>query len=197
MAVATSISTRALSARNAVLLASVLNLVGALVTVLLFQAKVSNTIAKLVVISPGLVVVIAGLVGAIAWNLITWWWGLPSSSSHAFIGGLLGAAVASAGGFGAIRWSAFLPTLLSLVTSPVIGFFAAGLFVIGLTWVFRRAHPGPLNRSFRLLQVPAGAFVALSPRSHDAQKTMAALGLALAEAVHPGQGSVTALIALL
>jgi len=190
MAVATSISTRALSARNAVLLASVLNLVGALVTVLLFQAKVSNTIAKLVVISPGLVVVIAGLVGAITWNLITWWWGLPSSSSHAFIGGLLGAAVASAGGFGAIRWSAFLPTLLSLVTSPVIGFFAAGLFVVGLTWVLRRAHPGPLNRSFRLLQVPAAAFVAFSHGSNDAQKTMAAMGLALVASGHLAKFSV-------
>jgi len=190
MAVATSISTRALNPRSAVLLASVLNLVGALVTVLLFQARVSNTIAKLLVIKPGLLVVIAGLVGAIVWNLITWWWGLPSSSSHAFIGGLLGAAVAAGGGFGAIRWSAFLPTLLGLVTSPVIGFLAAGLLVIALIWVFRKAQPGPLNRWFRLLQVPAAAFVAFSHGSNDAQKTMAAMGLALVASGHLAKFSV-------
>jgi PiT family inorganic phosphate transporter len=179
MAVATSISTRALRPHQAVLLAALLNLGGALVTVLLFQAKVSNTIAKLIAVKPGLVIVIAALVGAIAWNLLTWWWGLPSSSSHAFIGGLLGAAVAAGHGFNAIRWTAFVPTLISLITSPVIGFFAAGIAVVGLVWLLHRGHPGPVNRWLRLLQVPAAAFVAFSHGSNDAQKTMAAMGLAL------------------
>jgi inorganic phosphate transporter, PiT family len=184
MAVATSISTRALRPNQAVLLAAILNLAGALVTVLFFQAKVSNTIAKLLAVQPGLVIIIAGLIGAITWNLLTWWWGLPSSSSHAFIGGLLGAAVAAGHGFSAIRWSAFWPTLLSLITSPVIGFFCAGLFVLLLVWLLYRAKAGPTNRWLRILQIPAAAFVAFSHGSNDAQKTMAAMGLALVASGH-------------
>ena len=127
MAIATSISTRALTPRMGVALASVFNLVGAVITVVFFQAKVSNTIAKLIVVKVGLVVIIAGLIGAITWNLVTWYFGLPSSSSHAFIGGLLGAGVAAGGGFHVIQWSQLGPVLLSLLTSPMLGFVVAGL----------------------------------------------------------------------
>ena len=106
-AIATSISTRALSPHAAVGLAAVFNLVGAVVTVVFFQAKVSNTIASTLAIKPGLVVVIAALLGAICWNLITWYLGLPSSSTHALIGGLCGAGIAAAGGLDGVKWSAF------------------------------------------------------------------------------------------
>ncbi|HEY8677577.1 MAG TPA: inorganic phosphate transporter [Candidatus Dormibacteraeota bacterium] len=184
MAVATSISTRALSPRHALLIAAVLNLAGAIITVAFFQAKVSNTIAKLLVIKPGLVVIIAGLVGAIAWNLFTWSLGLPSSSSHAFIGGLLGAGVAAGGGFSAIHWSQLGSVFLALITSPVVGFFGAGTFVVILLWAVQRGRPGRLNRNFRRLQVPAAAFVAFSHGSNDAQKTMAAMTLALVATGH-------------
>src|SRR5256885_6060836 len=105
-AIATSISTRALSPRAAVGLAAVFNLVGAVITVAFFQAKVSNTIASTLAIKPGLVVVMAALLGAIAWNLITWYRGLPSSSTHALIGGLFGAGIAAAGGVGGGQLSA-------------------------------------------------------------------------------------------
>jgi len=101
MAVSTAISTRALSPRRALLIAAVLNLAGAVITVVFFQAKVSNTISKLLVIKAGLVLLLAALLGAILWNLTTWYFGLPSSSSHAFIGGFLGAAIAAGGEEGA------------------------------------------------------------------------------------------------
>src|SRR5207247_11316023 len=104
-AIATSISTRALSPHAAVGLAAVFNLVGAVVTVAFFQAKVSNTIASTLAIKPGLVVVMSALIGAITWNLVTWYRGLPSSSTHALIGGLCGSGLAAAGGRGRLKWS--------------------------------------------------------------------------------------------
>src|SRR5256885_13982398 len=105
-AIATSISTRALSPHAAVGVAAVFNLFGAVVTVAFFQAKVSNTIAGTLAIKPGLVVIMAALLGAICWNLITWYLGLPSSSTHALIGGLCGAGIAAAHGLECVRWSA-------------------------------------------------------------------------------------------
>src|SRR5947209_15342147 len=131
-AIATSVSTRALTPRQAVLLSAVLNLTGALVTVIFFQAKVSNTIAKILAVKPahelGLVIIIAALLGAIAWNLFTWYLGLPSSSTHALIGGLVGAGIASAGGWAGVRWSQLGTIFIGLVTSPPAGFLAAGIF---------------------------------------------------------------------
>src|SRR6266850_5443119 len=126
-AIATSVSTRALSPRLAVLIAAVLNLAGAVITVVFFQAKVSNTIAKIVAFQPGLVVIIAALVGAIAWNLITWYLGLPSSSTHALVGALRGAAIAAVHGVGGVRASEFWKTVLSLVISPPAGFILAAI----------------------------------------------------------------------
>ena len=182
-AIATSVSTRALTPRQAVLLSAVLNLVGALVTVIFFQARVSNTIAKILATKPageiGLVIVIAALLGAIAWNLFTWYLGLPSSSTHALIGGLVGAGIASAGGWAGVHWAQLGTIFIGLVTSPPAGFLAATIFTSLLLLVVRHMRPHGLNRIFRVLQIPAAAFVSYSHGSNDAQKTMATITLAL------------------
>ena len=178
-AIATSISTRALSPRQAVLLSAVLNLAGAVVTVAFFQAKVSNTIGQIVAFKASLVVILAALLGAITWNLFTWYFGLPSSSTHALVGGLIGAATAEAGGLGGVRWSRFGKIVLSLVTSPPVGFLVAALFMIGLMFALRRVRPAPLNRIFRRLQILSAALLSFSHGANDAQKTMAAITLAL------------------
>ncbi len=180
-AIATSVSTRALSPRQAVFLASVLNLAGAVVTVVFFQAKVSNTIGKIVAVKADLVVILAALLGAIAWNLLTWYLGLPSSSTHALVGGLVGAAIAAHRSLSGVRWSEFWKVVSSLLISPPVGFLAAAIFMTGLLAVmyigkFRLA---PANRFFRTLQVVTAAFVSYSHGANDAQKTMAAITLAL------------------
>ena len=178
-AIATSVSTRALSPRLAVVISSVLNLAGAVITVVFFQAKVSNTIGKIVAFKAGLVVIIAALVGAIIWNLITWYLGLPSSSTHALVGALSGAAIAAAHGLDGVRAAEFWKTVLSLVISPPVGFLLAAVFMTVLLAVFRRARPAPLNRTFRSLQIFTGALVSYSHGANDAQKTMAVITLAL------------------
>jgi inorganic phosphate transporter, PiT family len=180
-AIATSISTRALSPQAAVGLAAVFNLIGAVVTVVFFQAKVSNTIASTLAVKPGLVIVMAALLGAISWNLITWYLGLPSSSTHALIGGLCGAGIAAAGGLDGVKWSALGKQVISLVISPPVGFLAAAIFSIAVVLVVYRLHlrPAPVNRTFRSLQVLTAAFLSYSHGANDAQKTMAAITLAL------------------
>jgi len=180
-AIATSISTRALSPHAAVGLSAVFNLIGAVVTVAFFQAKVSNTIASTLAIKPGLVVVMAALIGAIAWNLITWYSGLPSSSTHALIGGLCGAGIAAAGGLGGVKWAALGKQIASLVISPPLGFLASAIFAILLILVVHRLQlrPAPVNRTFRRLQILTSAFLSYSHGANDAQKTMAAITLAL------------------
>jgi inorganic phosphate transporter, PiT family len=182
-AIATSISTRALSPRLAVLMSAVLNLVGALVTVVFFGSAVSNTIARLLP-HPTVVVIIASLVGAIAWNLITWYAGLPSSSTHAFVGGLVGAGVAAAGGFGGVRWSEVGKVVTWLVLSPPIGFLAAAALMLVVYALVRRSRPHPLNTYFRRLQILSGAFVSYSHGANDAQKSMAAMAMALLATGH-------------
>src|SRR5713101_7802095 len=180
-AIATSISTRAVSPHVAVGLSALFNLVGAVVTVAFFQAKVSNTIASTLAIKPGLVVVMAALIGAISWNLITWYRGLPSSSTHALIGGLCGAGIAAAGGLGGVKWAALGKQIASLVISPPLGFIASAVFAILLILVVHRLQlrPTPVNRTFRRLQVLTAAFLSYSHGANDAQKTMAAITLAL------------------
>lgn len=180
-AIATSISTRALSPQAAVGLAAVFNLIGAIVTVAFFQAKVSNTIASTLAIKPGLVIVMAALLGAIAWNLITWYLGLPSSSTHALIGGLCGSGIAAAGGLDGVQWSALAKQVISLLISPPVGFVAAAIFSIAVVFVVYRLQlrPAPVNRNFRRLQVLTAAFLSYSHGANDAQKTMAAITLAL------------------
>ncbi len=183
-AIATSVSTRALSPRLAVLISSVLNLAGAIITVVFFQAKVSNTIGKIVAFKAGLVVIIAALIGAIIWNLVTWYLGLPSSSTHALVGALSGAAIAAAHGLGGVRAAEFWKTVLSLVISPPVGFLLAAIFMTVLLATFHAARPAPLNRTFRSLQILTGALVSYSHGANDAQKTMAVIALALVATGH-------------
>ena len=175
-AVATSVSTRALSPRLAVLVASVANLVGAFAT-----TAVAKTIGK-GIIDTGLATpktVLAALFGAIVWNLLTWWWGLPSSSSHALIGGLIGAALAQSGSKG-VQWTGLKDkVLIPGLASPVIGFVGAGLLLIAIYWVFVRISPGHGNRGFRIAQLFSGTFVAFTHGANDARKTMGVIALAL------------------
>jgi PiT family inorganic phosphate transporter len=175
-AVATSVSTRALSPRIAVLIAAIMNFVGALT---------STAVAK--TISNGILqegaatqqVVLAALLGAIAWNLVTWWLGLPSSSSHALIGGLIGGGIAAAG-WSAVQWQGLLDKVVwPGLISPLLGFGVAFALMIGVFWLFARARPAPLNRGFRVAQIFSGSFMAYTHGANDAQKTMGVITLAL------------------
>jgi PiT family inorganic phosphate transporter len=175
-AIATSVATRALTPRVALIMAAVMNLIGAFL-----GTEVASTVGSGIIDPPqgvsGLVVVLAALVGAIAWNLITWWFGMPSSSSHALIGGLVGSALAAAG---AVHWSGVLDkVVIPMVLSPVVGFTLAGLLMTALLWIFRRAHPRPVGRSFRYAQTVSAAAMALGHGLQDAQKTMGVIVLAL------------------
>ena len=179
-AVATTISTRALGPRLAVTISAVLNLAGALVAIELLHTKVANTIGGLVAPKGGVALgmVIAALIGAIAWNLVTWRAGLPSSSSHALIGGLIGMGIVGYG-FGAVKWGSVVPVVIALVTSPLAGLILAFIFTTVLLNVFRKAHPSRANRRFRAVQVVSGALVSFSHGANDAQKTMGVITLAL------------------
>jgi PiT family inorganic phosphate transporter len=180
-AVATSVSTRALSPRLAVLVAAVANLAGAFVT-----TAVAKTVGK-GIIDTGLAnekTILAALVGAITWNLITWWLGLPSSSSHALIGGLVGAAIAQSGLEG-VQWHGLLHDVaIPAVTAPVIAFVGAYLLLLLIFWLFVWITPGLANRSFRLGQLASGTWVAFTHGANDAQKTMGVIALALFETGH-------------
>ncbi len=175
-AIATSVATRALRPAHAIFMAAAFNFIGAFA---------GTAVAK--TIGPGLVdeatttqvVVAAALVGAIAWNLITWRLGIPSSSSHALIGGLVGATLVAAG-VASIKVAGFLEkVVLPLVSSPVIGFVLAFVLMVALFWIFRGADRRPLARRFRRLQLLSAGFMAFSHGSNDAQKTMGVITLAL------------------
>jgi PiT family inorganic phosphate transporter len=182
-AVATSISTRALGPRAAVALSAVFNLLGALIAIEILHTHVANTIGGLVSPKHGvsLGMIIAALVGAIIWNLVTWRLGLPSSSSHALIGALIGMGVV-AYGFEAVKWGSVIPVVIALLASPVVGLVLAYLFTILTLDIFWKAHPSPMNRRFRLAQIASGAFVSFSHGANDAQKTMGVITLALVSA---------------
>ena len=175
-AVATSVSTYALSPRMAVLLASVLNFVGAFISL-----KVAATVGSGIVESSAATttVVFAGLVGAIAWNLITWWFGLPSSSSHALIGGLVGSTLAAAGTSGVDFTGLVDKVLIPGLVAPFLAFAVAGLAILIAYRVCRRLRPGPVNRGFRLGQLVSGSMFSLAHGTNDAQKTMGIITLAL------------------
>jgi inorganic phosphate transporter, PiT family len=183
-AIATSVSTRALTPRIALVLAAVMNFAGAFL-----GQEVATTVSD--VITPpdgahGLVVVAAGLIGAIVWNLTTWYFGLPSSSSHALIGGLVGAALASGS---VVAWSAIEEkVLIPMVVSPLVGFCVAFLLMLLIMWVFRRQTPGKVNRGFKLAQTLSAAAMALGHGLQDAQKTMGVIFLALVTAGHANSG---------
>ena len=175
-AIATSVSTRALTPRLALAMAAVCNFVGALA-----GTEVAETIGEGIISipsgQPGLVIVIAALLGAITWNLITWRLGLPSSSTHALIGGLVGAGLASAS---VVEWSGILDkVVIPMVLSPVIGFAGAFLLMLAILWLFRHRNPGKTTRGFRMAQSLSAAAVALGHGLQDAQKTMGVIFLAL------------------
>lgn len=177
-AIATIVSTRVVSPRLAVMVAAVLNLVGALL-----GSEVAKTLGSGIV-HPGVVagshiLVLAALLAAIGWNCITWFFGIPSSSSHALIGGLVGAAVA-ASGWGALNIGGIAgKVLLPLVASPLLGFVAGFVLMWAVYWIFARVHRRRVNAIFRRLQCFSAAFMATSHGLNDAQKTMGIVTLAL------------------
>ncbi len=179
--IATSVSTRALSPRVAVLTSAVLNFAGAFISL-----KVAATVAKGIVDPEAITlkIVLAGLVGAITWNLITWYLGLPSSSSHALIGGMIGSAAAAAG-FDVVQWRGlYEKVLLPSLAAPFLGALGAAAIMLVLLWMIRKAHPGVVNRVFRRLQLVSGGFVAFTHGTNDAQKTMGIITLALVASGH-------------
>ena len=191
-AIATSVSTRALSPRFAVAMAAGLNFVGAFLSL-----AVAATIAKGIVDAAAitLLTVFAGLVGAIAWNLATWWFGLPSSSSHALIGGMVGATLASQGSC-AVLWNGLVEKVaVPALVAPVLALVAAGLAILVAYRIIGRQSPGVVSRGFRLGQLASSALFSLSHGTNDAQKTMGIIFLALvangnmnADAGHPDLG---------
>ena len=179
-AVGTAIGTRALPPRFAVGLTAILNLVGAVVTTQFLHAEVANTVGSLVAPAGGVAMsmLIAVLFGAITWNLFTWRAGLPSSSSHALIGALIGMGLAVYG-LDAVQWGEVYPVFIALVTSPVVGLLIAYVLTVVLLNLFCRVRPSHANGVFRRLQLFSSAFVAFSHGANDAQKTMAIITLAL------------------
>jgi PiT family inorganic phosphate transporter len=178
-AIATSVSTRALKPGWAIVMSAAANFTGALV-----GTEVAKTVGSGLIDTnvESQTVIAAALIGAIAWNLITWRLGIPSSSSHALIGGLLGAAAASAG-FAAWQMDGVVnKVIVPLVGSPIVGFTIGLALMIVIFNVFRRAHPARLNGVFRRLQVLSAAYMAFSHGSNDAQKTMGIMTLALVTA---------------
>jgi inorganic phosphate transporter, PiT family len=177
-AIATAVSTRALTPRIALMMAAVMNFVGALL-----GQKVAQTVSEVIdlsrISSPshGLVIVLSGLVGAIVWNLVTWYFGLPSSSSHALIGGLVGAALAA---HGVVRWATIVDkVVIPMIASPLVGFVLAFALMLSIMWIFRRRNPHRVTRGFRLAQTCSAAALALGHGLQDAQKTMGVIFLAL------------------
>jgi PiT family inorganic phosphate transporter len=174
-AIATSVSTRALTPKRAVVLAAAFNLLGAL-----YSTGVAETIAKDIV-NPTLLtqqVVIAALLGAISWNLITWFFGIPSSSSHAIIGGMAGAAAAKAG-FSVLHWEGLGKIVAALIFSPIIGMILGFIIMKSLNLIFGSFSPSRVNHGFKKMQVLSAAALAFNHGSNDAQKSMGIITMAL------------------
>jgi inorganic phosphate transporter, PiT family len=176
-AIATVVSTGVLHVRTAVIIAGVFNFVGALM-----GTAVAKTIASGFAEPANVTqtVILAALIGACIWNILTWWWGIPSSSSHALVGGLAGAVVAHAG-VGAFNWGKLKEkVLIPLVLSPTLGFIIALLFMILLYWIVRRMKPSRVHKGSRIAQLVSACMMALSHGSNDAQKSMGVITLAIA-----------------
>ena len=176
-AIATSVSTRALTPRIALVMAAIMNFVGAFLGQRSPRRSARSSTSPACPTVHGLVIVLPGLVGAIAWNLVTWYFGLPSSSSHALIGGLVGAALAAGG---VVRWA----TIIDKVVIPMVRLAAgrlrlAFLVMLSIMWIFRRRNPHRVSRGFRLAQTFSAAALALGHGLQDAQKTMGVIFLAL------------------
>ncbi|MGH7573013.1 MAG: inorganic phosphate transporter [Gemmatimonadota bacterium] len=169
--IATIVSTRVLRPRYAVLWAAFFNFVA----MFIFAPRVADTMSKIVDVQADdasyVWVVLAGLIGAIVWDLLTWWWGLPTSSSHAIIGGFAGAGVAHAG-FDILNWDKILVTIGFIPLAPLLGMVAAVILMIGIAWIFRRWTPAGVDRVFRKGQFLSAALYSLGHGGNDAQKTM-------------------------
>ena len=167
--IATVVGTRVLSPKRAVAWAAFFNFIAAFA----LETRVAKTIGKDIV-DPSVVdpvLILAALVGAIAWNLLTWWWGLPSSSSHALIGGFAGAAVMKAG-IGVLVTKGLIKIFTFIVLSPLLGFGLGFVFFLFVAWIFRKARPEPLDRGFRKVQLFSAAAFSFGHGMNDAQKTM-------------------------
>jgi PiT family inorganic phosphate transporter len=188
-AIATVVSTGVLPVRTAVIIAGLFNFVGAITGTAVAKTIATGFADPLIVTQP---VVLAALLGAIIWNLITWWYGIPSSSSHALVGGLAGAVVAHAG-FTAFKWESLVEkVLIPLVASPVLGFLFALAVMIGLTWLVRHMRPQTVHRASRKMQLVSACMMAFGHGSNDAQKSMGIIALALTAFVAAGHTGLPA-----
>lgn len=176
-AIATSVSTRALKPRHAILLAATMNFVGAL-TFTGVAKTIGGSVADPATLSNGLEIVSATLIAAIIWNLVTWWFGIPSSSSHALIGALAGGVFAGAG-MDAINMGGFKNIILALVLSPIIAFVMGYTVMILLKWIFGRRSPHTVNKGFRSMQIITAALQSFTHGTNDAQKAMGIITFAL------------------
>lgn len=176
-AIATAVSTKALTPRRAILIASVMNFLGAIASQGVAKT-IANDIVNLNVIHNGSIVILAALVSAIAWNLITWYFGIPSSSSHALIGSIAGAAIAAAG-IASINFEGFVPIIAALIASPLIAFIVGYLMFKLLKVIFKNANLTKTNTRFRRVQVITAAVQSFSHGTNDAQKSMGIISMAL------------------
>ncbi|MDR1012505.1 MAG: inorganic phosphate transporter [Coxiellaceae bacterium] len=174
-AIAACVSTRALSMRSAIIMAASFNLIGALIS-----TRVAETIGTGIIETNSitLIVLLSGIIGAIVWSLITWFFAIPSSSTHALVGGIIGASVAHTG-FSSLCWTGIKKIILALVLSPTIGLITGFWLMIVLLWLSRNFHPNKLNKNFRKLQIISAAYMAFSHGTADAQKSMGILTIAL------------------
>ncbi|CAM5704806.1 MULTISPECIES: inorganic phosphate transporter [Streptomyces] len=184
-AIATSVSTRALTPRAALAMAAVMNLAGAFL-----GSGVAKTVSEGLIETPqgstGMGILFAALLGAIVWNLVTWYFGLPSSSSHALFGGLVGAALA--GGTTVIWHGVVDKVIIPMFLSPVVGLIVGYLVMTAILWLFRRANPHKAKRGFRIAQTVSAAGMALGHGLQDAQKTMGVVVMALVISGHETYG---------
>ncbi|CAN5333025.1 inorganic phosphate transporter [soil metagenome] len=184
-AIATVVSTGVLKPQTAVAMAALFNFIA----ILVFQLKVATTVGK-GTIDPSVVdhyVVFGALVGAIFWNVLTWYYGIPSSSSHALIGGLIGAAVAKAG-TGSLIASGLIKTIAFIVVSPLLGFLFASIMMILVSWIFVRSTPSKVDKWFRRMQLVSASMYSLGHGGNDAQKTMGIIWMLLIAAGYSAAG---------
>ncbi|MFJ8044985.1 anion permease [Kitasatospora sp. NPDC096147] len=186
-AIATSVSTRALTPRAALAMAAVMNLAGAFL-----GTGVAKTVSEGLIETPtgqqGMAILFAALVGAITWNLVTWYFGLPSSSSHALFGGMVGAALA--GGTEVIWHGVIEKIVIPMIVSPVVGLVAGFLVMLAILWIFKKANPHRAKRNFRVAQTASAAAMALAHGVQDAQKTMGIVVMALTISGHQDDSGI-------
>lgn len=179
-AIATSVSTRALKPRTAIMLAAVMNFLGAIMFTGVAKT-IGGSVADPAKLDNGLEVLIATLLAAIIWNLVTWWFGIPSSSSHALIGALAGAVFVGAGSE-KLNWSGFRTIIEGLLLSPVIAFVVGYIIMMVLKWIFARRSPHTVNKGFRTMQIVTAAIQSFTHGTNDAQKAMGIITFALVTA---------------